>query len=143
MMLCFGCRPSDPDGAFVAVDADGWKYGDTLEFALQPADSVWHGDIALSLRHTSAYPYSNVWLEISYLDGDSITADTINVVLADDFGNWLGKGLGLSFQRVDTVLKGLSIATPATFSVRHIMRNDRLTDIEQIGLIYLPSPTNN
>ncbi len=91
------------------------------------------------IRHTASYPYSNVWLEVSYPAADSISPDTLNMVLADDYGNWLGRGLGLSFQRVDTLPHTVKLTSPASVSLRHIMRTDRLTDIEQAGLIMLPS----
>ncbi len=143
LVLSCGCKPSDPDGDFTAVNAEGWAYGDTLGFVLQTADSIWSGDIAVAVRHTAAYPYSNVWLEVSYPAGDSVIADTLNIILADEFGNWRGRGLGLSFLQLDTVIHGLTVNTPAPINLRHIMRTDLLTDIEQIGLIYIPASTDH
>ena len=57
-------------------------------------------------------------------------------MLADDLGNWYGRGLGLSYQYIDTVIRSISLTAPAELSLRHIMRNDKLTDIEQIGIIF-------
>ena len=141
--LTFGCKTSVPDGDFVSVNAEGWAYGDTLRFDLQPADSIWRGGIAVAVRHSAAYSYSNLWLEMSYPVGDTITADTLNIHLADDFGNWFGRGMGLSFLRIDTIINYLEINTPARINIRHIMRTDMLPDIEQIGLIYLSSSTDH
>lgn len=131
------CNGSKETGEFHPVDADGWKYGDTLSFNIDAPDSVVCGDLAVVVRHTAAYPYSNIWLEINYPQTDSIESDSINVVLADDFGNWLGRGAGLSFQRADTVVKNITLTMPSAISLRHIMRVDNLTDIEQIGVIFI------
>lgn len=137
--LSASCSRQPECGMFHAVDASGWLYGDTLRYDIAPVDSVtpWHGDIAIAVRHSASYPYSNLWMEVSYPPADSVPADTINVILADTYGNWLGNGLGLSFMRVDTVFRNITVASPTTLSVRHIMRSDRLPDVEQIGLIYI------
>ena len=139
MTLGSACSRSAETGQFRAVDSSCWRYGDTLSYNIATADSVWHGDIAIVVRHAASYPFSNLWLEIGYPPNDSIKPDTLDIVLADDFGNWLGRGLGLSFQRTDTVVRGVTVTSPADFYVRHIMRSDCLSDIEQIGLIFIPS----
>lgn len=131
------CNGSTETGEFHSVDADGWKYGDTLSFNIEAPDSVICGDIAIVVRHTAAYPYSNIWLELNYPQSDRIVSDSINVVLADNFGNWLGRGAGLSFQRADTIVRNISLTTPSEITLRHIMRVDNLTDIEQIGVIFI------
>lgn len=129
---------SDERGDFQAVDASGWAYGDTLSFNLNADDSVRHGDIAIVIRHTAAYPYSNIWLEVNYPTADSIATDTVNIALADNLGNWYGRGLGLSFQRADTVIRNITLTSPAAITLRHIMRTDLLSDIEQVGMIFYP-----
>lgn len=139
MAVAFACSTSDERGCFVAVDPSGWNYGDTLRFDLGTAeDSVVDGRLALVVRHAAGYAYSNLWLEVSYPPSDSLKPDTFNIRLSDSFGNWYGKGLGLSYQLTDTVGRKLKLSAPATLSVRHIMRVDRLEDIEQIGLLILP-----
>ncbi|MDE6239517.1 MAG: gliding motility lipoprotein GldH [Muribaculaceae bacterium] len=138
-LITVSCGQQRESGTFHAVDASGWLYGDTLFYNLEPmdSDSIWHGDIAVAVRHTAAYPYSNIWMELGYNPTDNLSPDTLNILLADAFGNWQGRGLGLSFQRVDTVLHNLTLKTPTTLSLRHIMRSDRLPDVEQIGLIFI------
>lgn len=135
LMAAASCGSADECGRFRAVDAEGWNYGDTLLFATPDSLQAWHGDIVVAVRHTSTYPYRNLWLEIS-VPGDSLSRpDTVSVSLASADGKWLGRGLGLSYQSADTVLRGKTITAP-TVAVRHIMRTDKLRDIEQIGLIF-------
>lgn len=139
MALCYACTSSDEHGSFAAVNVDGWNYGDSLQFVLgEPEDSIIEGNLAIVVRHSASYDYSNLWLEVSYPQTENISPDTFNIRLSDSFGNWYGKGLGLSFQQTDTVGRKLKLTSPATLSVRHIMRTDRLEDIEQIGLFIIP-----
>ncbi len=137
---CIGCGQPEEHGCFAAVDAQGWRYGDTLHLSFEPSgeDSIAEGRLAVVVRHSAAYAYSNIWLEVSYPPADSMKADTFNIRLADNYGNWFGKGLGLSYQLTDSTKRNLSLKTPSELSVRHIMRVDRLSDIEQIGLLLLP-----
>lgn len=126
---------------FHTFDGQEWAYNRAVEFTVDTLrDSISAGgSLLLSLRHTAAYPYSNIWLELSYPTSDSTTAtDTFNIILADDFGHWRGYGNGPSLAITDTLSRNFSIARHSTLRLRHIMRQDTLPDIEQIGLVYLP-----
>ena len=51
-------------------------------------------EIQILLRHTSQYPYQNLWLFVDEYAGDMhIQRDTIEAMLADDYGRWLGNGI--------------------------------------------------
>lgn len=138
LSILAGCNAkADEQSAYAMVDASGWSYGDTLHLTITPpCDSIVEGRLAIAVRHTATYDYSNLWLELSY--GDSIVPDTVNIKLADIYGNWFGAGLGLSYQYVDTLEHRIDMKAPADIYVRHIMRVDRLNDIEQIGIIVIP-----
>lgn len=139
--IAVSCSLPQEQGNFVSVGADGWRYSDTVSLAASPADStdsIVHGALALAVRHTDAYEFSNIWVEVSYLGVDSLQRDTFNIRLADNFGRWLGTGIGVGFQKVDTLSRNFTFNTRIPVSVRHIMRADTLPDIEQIGLIFIP-----
>jgi len=132
-----GCSPSDtPCSRYTAVPRDGWRYGDTITFVPEhPGDSVKTADMVLSLRHTPDYPYSNVWLEVTVAEPPR--RDTVNVPLCDKYGHWYGNGIGVSYQLSHTVARGVSHVTGTPVTVRHIMRADTLTGIEQLGIALL------
>ncbi len=143
--LLAGCsRPTPPGEAagFHSIPASGWAYGDTLEFEPTPeqAAAAGTGRIAIAVRHTNGYLYSNLWLELATpVPGtDSMRLDTVNIPLADVYGKWYGRGVGVSYVAVDTLAGtyGYDSARPAR--LRHIMRVDTLPDVEQIGLILFP-----
>lgn len=123
------------------ISPDGWCYGDSLKYHFTPADSVVTGDIALSLRHTNDYIYSNIYLEVTVTDSLSTHCDTLAITLADDFGRWYGRGIGTDFQVSDTVARNATLHRPVDIAVRHVMRDDRLRNIEQVGISFVERAT--
>ena len=124
-------RPGDC-AMFADVADDGWAYGDTLEFVF-PADTAGNSrHVALCVRHDGAYPYSNLWVEVSMPSADTVHVDTIDIQLADRYGRRLGRGSGVSFIKIDTLVRELQ-STDTLVQVRHIMRLDTLAGITQIG----------
>ena len=139
-----GSRGNGDDNYFSSFATFGdnrWLYSEPVEMRVDTLrDSVAHGGtLVLSLRHTDGYEYSNIWLELSYMPDDStVVADTLNVMLADTYGRWLGHGSGPSLQLTDTVAKDFMLRRGMPLKLRHIMRLDTLTNIEQVGIVYLP-----
>ncbi len=128
---------STEDAAFQSVPSTGWAYGDTVVFRPEVEDSVAEGKLAVMVRHTSAYIFSNLWLEVT-TPGDSVpVVDTVNIELADMYGRWLGRGSGVSFVKVDTLPELRTLGVDKPVKVRHIMRVDTLADLEQIGVIFV------
>lgn len=138
ILLCLGaCAPGHNDYShFVDISDEGWKYGDTLKFDIETQDSISTGELTIALRHTNAYPYSNLWLEIRHFNGDSTRIDTVNIEMADMYGRWHGDGIGSSFQYALPVSKKITIYKGKPISISHIMRVEHLPAIEQVGLIF-------
>ena len=141
MTILSGCSLRHNEYSYYhSFDSDGWAYGDSLKFTPEIEDSVSTGTLAVCVRHTNAYPYSNLWLELQYCTDDSTTVrDTVQVKLADDFGRWHGKGSGVSLQLADTVRRGFTMLNRHPMQIRHIMRADTLREIEQIGISFTPN----
>lgn len=136
-LLGASCAPGGDTGrtmgsAFRAIDPEAWLYADTLVFPL--ADMVDSAgcvaDVAVTVRHSNDYPYSNLWLEMNTPEGDY----SVSVELADVFGRWYGRGMGLTFERTDTVARALPLTPSDTLRLHHKMRLDTLTGIEQMGI---------
>lgn len=137
MIVCLGaCASKRNDFSdFRNIDDLGWQYGDTLVFMPVHQDSIVTGDLFVSLRHTNDYLFSNLWIEACYSDADGRHfVDTLEITLADVYGNWSGKGVGVSFQKRVPLHRSLHHVTGSPVCVRHIMREERLKDIELIGI---------
>lgn len=135
------CSGSREHSGFTTISPDGWIYGDTVRYCPADTDSTMSAtyDVMIVVRNNNSYEYSNLWLRIDYPCADTVHTDTINVELADDFGNWLGNGIGGSYQLSDTVLQRVRLDTSKEIRVSHIMRADTLEGIEQIGIIVKPT----
>ena len=144
LAACSHFAPDEADGscsAFSTFGDRGWRYFDTLPLAADStADSIRHGALILNLRHSTAYPWRNIWLELSYPDGTDSSAtmarDTFDIVLADRYGRWRGSGMGSSLQLSDTLHTRFAMRRGQRVSLRHIMRTDTLPAIERAGLIF-------
>lgn len=144
LLLCLGaCVPGHNDySQFVNIPTEGWCYNDTLTFIPTPNDSTSIGVLTVALRHNNDYIYSNLWIEVSYINDSIAVADTMNIELADIYGRWHGKGLGTRFQIEDTVSTTFHTVKGSPVKVRHIMRTDTLNGIEQVGVIFLSNKSD-
>lgn len=124
---------------WIQLPGEGWAYGDTLK--LLPVDTTLADNdtsvvrpLYLGLSHSNDYPYSNLWLEVTYHGVKSSYRDTVNVRLADVYGRWLGSGFGVSYQHEFMLSPDADIDLMRPVEVRHIMRVDTLHGIEMIGV---------
>ena len=81
------------------VPASGWLAESPVRMEVPVSDTLERYDVALRLRHTDDYPYSNLWLFVTTVAPDNTTTvDTVNIRLSDEYGRWLGSGIGASLQ---------------------------------------------
>ena len=121
------------------LPARGWAYGDTVSLlpvdtALHDNDSLVRRPLRFGLTHSNDYPYSNLWLEVTYRGEESSYRDTLNVSLADVYGRWLGSGFGANYQHEIVLNPRADIDLTRPVTVRHIMRVDTLRGLDRIGV---------
>lgn len=133
-----GCHRPGQNGhsEWQTIGMDGWAYGDKLIFNADGRDTMHVPQVVIGVRHTDAYPFANLWLEMSYASGDTTVADTVNIPLSDDFGVWYGTGSGVSFQLTHTVSPRRRVNPGSAIRLRHIMRVDTLEQLEQLGVVF-------
>lgn len=126
--------------AYGNIEGDGWQYSRPVPVVVDTLrDSMAVGTLVLSVRHGADYRYSNIWLELSRSHRDSVVRrDTFDIILADDYGNWRGHGMGTSLQFTDTLCRNFTIHRSDTLMLRHIMRLDTLDGIERVGIMFIP-----
>ena len=140
LLLAASCGRGERDySRWASLPSEGWAYGDTLSLipadtTLTDNDSIVSRTLLLGVVHAAAYPYSNLWLEVTYHGTGYLYRDTVNMPLADIYGRWLGSGFGSSYQREITLKPRADIDLTRPVGVRHIMRLDTLRNIERIGI---------
>lgn len=125
---CHGFRP---------VPQEGWRRGDTLRFGAAVADPGALFRVVVGVRNGADYPYRNLVLHVDCLSPDSlwVAADTVEVMLADERGSWMGHGWGGLYQSsfpAETVRLGE--AGRYVFCVSHAFPDSLLRGISDIGL---------
>jgi gliding motility-associated lipoprotein GldH len=83
------------------------------------------------------YPFKNLWLfyDIKLPDG-SLINDTLEAILANDFGKWTGKGISI-YHNEFPLQTNYHFPDTGHYTIvfRQGMRNNVLQGIENIGLM--------
>ena len=114
-----------------------WDSHNKVRFVVAINDTVSAYDFFLNIRNDADYPFSNLYFFIKTILPDGrIARDTVECRLADDFGKWLGSGMGsIKFNRfffqqgVHLHQKGNYI-----FEFEQAMRVNELRGIRDVGL---------
>lgn len=118
-----------------------WSRFNRLIFKAEISDTTTACDILITLRTNTDYPYRNIFLFTTTTSplGFSVK-DTTEYFLADEKGNWFGKGLGdihdLSVQYKSNVL--FPYSGTYEFRIDHGMRTDNLVGILDVGIRIVP-----
>ncbi len=107
------------------------------KFDVEVTDTVSLFDFYINLRNTVDYKYSNFYLFLNTTLPDGMAArDTIELMLADRSGKWLGKGFGKYRDNQMLVRAGLQfpMAGNYVFEIEHAMRDTLLTGIGSVGI---------
>jgi gliding motility-associated lipoprotein GldH len=118
------------------IDNSIWTWDDVRSFAFNIEDTDLQHDILIQLRHTTDYPMSNLYIfvEITGPSGQSLR-DTINYILAEPNGEWIGKGNGHLRELRYMYRDHTSFPEPGTYSIslEQAMREPRLP-VSDIGV---------
>ncbi|MDR2148272.1 MAG: gliding motility lipoprotein GldH [Tannerella sp.] len=121
---------------YVAIENRIWNKDSEYFFTFTVTDNAVPYDISVKLRNNDMYPFKNLWLFCSMeLADSSLTRDTLEVMLADDFGKWTGSGISI-FQNEFPLYRNFHFPDTGQYTAvfRQGMRADNLKGIENIGL---------
>lgn len=142
IILAFGCGDRSVFEESYSVDGK-WSRFDTAIFKVKITDTLHPFEFFLNIRNSNDYKFRNIFffLHTTFPSGHT-THDTIECILADKAGKWLGKGIG-SIKENDIILKDNLLFPEAgtyRFSIEQAMRKNDLLDgeyligIEDIGI---------
>ncbi len=121
---------------YQAVEQGVWDKDSVYHFSFEIADASVPYDLIMEIRNNNQYPFQNLWLLGQTVYPDStMRRDTIEYMLADDYGNWYGNGI--SIYQLSLPLRERFFFPERgtyTFGFRQGMRKDKLPGIEGIGL---------
>jgi gliding motility-associated lipoprotein GldH len=83
------------------IPQNAWDYNFKPSFKFEISDTSAAYSSLFVIRHTDAYPYSNIYLWIyTKQPGDTSYHKTrVNIKLAENSGKWLGRGMGEIYEQ--------------------------------------------
>lgn len=136
-ILAAACSESVIYEANVDIPKETWNADSTANFMVNVDDTSSIFNIYINLRNTTSYTNSNLYLFVQTISpSGAVLRDTVEYLLADSKGKWLGKGFGSI--RDNRLLYKQYIRFPEngtyTFGIQHGMRTDNLIGISSVGL---------
>lgn len=119
------------------LPGDVWKSDQVVRFDVNLEDTNSICKFYLNLRHKTDYRYSNLFLFINTTFPDGREArDTVECILADPSGKWLGKGISNIRDNQILLRRGIRFQQQGTyiFEFEQAMREPELQGIMDIGL---------
>jgi len=134
-ITCLSCTKPVYYEKYQTID-NHWNKEKEYFFSYEIEDTLCAFDLSLEIRNNNLYPYQNLWLFCAEEQpGGIMLRDTIECMLADDFGKWVGSGISIYHLNVP-LRTGYTFPQTGTFTlhIRQGMRDDRLIGIQQIGV---------
>lgn len=115
-----------------------WQYNFVPGFDFTISDTSSSYNLYVVLRHTDAYRYNNIWLNIgSQSPGDSMRYQRIDIQLGNDVKGWEGIGMDDIWElRKPITNTPFKFRKPGSykFSITQVMRENPLPHIMNIGI---------
>ncbi|MBL0182200.1 MAG: gliding motility lipoprotein GldH [Chitinophagaceae bacterium] len=138
LLLFASCKQTDVFEKNTVIPKYEWRSDFAATGTFLITDTVSSYSIYLVLRHTDAYKYNNIWLNIGLqAPADTLFKQKVDLKLGDDANGWEGTGMN-DIWEVRKLLNGrprrFKQAGKYYFSISQIMRDDPLPNIMSAGL---------
>ncbi|MDO5524019.1 MAG: gliding motility lipoprotein GldH [Bacteroidia bacterium] len=133
------CEQKELYFKFQPIRGETWNSRNVVDFRLDSVNALPEKQYAVSVEIVSnnQYPYQNLWLCMEQnITDTTFVNDTLEVKITDLYGKRLGTG-GAALHQLSVPYKKnvvLDSARSYLIRVRHIMSDEFLPGIEQIGL---------
>ena len=121
----------------ISIPGAAWAIDFVPRFTFRIKDTAVFYNFYINLRNNTDYPYRNLYLFVnSYLPDGSSARDTIEMLLANRDGRWLGKGIGKIKESRYLLKQELLFPLRGEYriEIEQAMRNDTLKGIEDVGI---------
>lgn len=135
MFVLFSCTQTNVFENNASIPGYQWKSSFAVKGSFIIKDSVAAHKTYIVLRHTDAYKYSNIWLNIGLqAPGDTMQYSKINIELGTDAGGWYGTGMNDIWEMRQLVLLPIKKTGTYNYNITQIMRDDPLPAVLSAGL---------
>jgi len=133
----FACKQSPYYENELDIPESGWESNKAAVFDFSISDTLQIYDLIINISNTNDYRNSNLWLFIhTHSSKGKLASDTLEFILADEKGKWLGKKDGGVWHNDLIYQSQVRFPQTGKYSIEVIqgMRNLNLKGIKQVGL---------
>lgn len=137
-IVLLSCDSNKVFEEYIEVENANWQKENIASFEFEAKDTSTAHNLYINIRNTGDYPYSNLYLFVTMQGPNGgLLKDTVNCILADNRGEWLGKGIGDLWDLRIPYVGGFKFAQKGNYvvSFEQAMRvEDGLKGITDVGL---------
>ena len=89
-LLLLVCCNTNTESSYSVFEEDSWHADSIITLSHSVVDTITKQNLYLKIRHTTDFEYQNIFLFVDFQD----KRDTIEVILSEKNGKWLGSGFG-------------------------------------------------
>ena len=136
-IVLFSCNTIDVFEKFESFPKNEWHVSKQPSFSFEVKDTSVPYHIYIVIRHTDAYKYNNIWVNINTQSPlGTKQMQLVNINLADNANGWLGAGMDDIFDSRIKITKA-PVALKAgvyTFTIAQAMRDEPLAEVLSAGI---------
>ncbi len=141
-LMFFACNMNSIYDESIIIENSAWNKDDLANFEVVIDDTIQAYDFYINVRNTADYRYRNLYIFMdTKFPNSHMSRDTLELMLADVEGKWLGKGWGAV--KENSILISANMRFPLkghyTFKMQQAMRVDALEGISNVGIRVTPS----
>jgi gliding motility-associated lipoprotein GldH len=99
-LVLISCSNKQTTEQYRVFSEQKWNTDSIVVFSLNNKDSITPQDIVLKIRHSTEYKFQNLYVFTLFRG----SLDTVEIVLSEKNGKWLGKGFG-DAREIDVILR--------------------------------------
>ena len=135
LLIIVSCRPGQLSSHH--FDDNSWNFRDSIGFSFHVVDTLKPHHVSVFFRNTLDYPYQNLFLIIESIHNNkTVRKDTLEYLITNKYGQWLGNGLGKMKSNHFIVDENMIFdqAGEYEFVIQHGMRKNPLEGVNKVGL---------
>lgn len=139
VLLIAACNTIDVFEKDVRIPHHEWSAAFKPEVSFEISDTTALYNIYLVVRHSDAYRYNNIWLNVytTIPNDTAVRKQRLDLRLATDDKGWLGSGMDDIFEHrilITNTPQQLTRKGLYTFRIENIMREEPLQHVMNVGI---------
>ncbi len=131
------CGNREVFSQYKPINEHTWQVDSVVNFIFDVTDTTTKHNVLLGVRNGVTYNYSNIYLFVKTIfPNKKAINDTVEIMLANDQGQWLGKKVNNLIDNQIQYKRGILFPLKGnyTISIQQGMRDTKLQEIFDVGV---------